>query len=246
MNAKATSSTRLDELTEEALAGVVHELRTPVQAIVAWAALLRRGTLDPQQTARAIETIGRCAAIQARLIDDLLDRTRIRRGELDLNLERIDVGSLVTRAGDAVLPLACALGIGLRVRRADGPCDVVGDAVRLEQVLFNLLTNALKFSPPASNVEMVVEQVERNVRILVRDWGIGIRPEFLPHVFDRFRRGEREHRRSGLGLGLAIARHIVRMHGGWIRAESEGVGKGSRLSVALPCARAEALQAANV
>jgi signal transduction histidine kinase len=234
MKYAAQTTIWLDELPEEAVDLLAHELRTPVQTIAGWALLLQRGALDSQQEVRAIETIVRTAALQGRLIEDLLDRSRIRRGRMFLSLEPVDMAALVARVGHELFPVAQAKGIAVDLRTGDAPCCVLGDSVRLEQVMRNLLTNAMKFSPKASRIDVVVTNASGKVRTSVSDCGIGIRGEVLPHVFDRFRCGNRDHEQRGLGLGLAIARHIVELHGGSISAESCGEGKGARFSVVLP------------
>ncbi len=221
---------------EDLLAMVAHELRGPLHSIAGWATLLQRGLFEPQHSERAIETILRNVAMQQRLIDDLLDHARIGRGGLVLCTERIDVSRLVARAGDAMLPIARGKNIRLEIQTCDSPSYVLGDAVRLEQVIINLLTNAMNFSRNGSPITVHVKRIERteqSVEIVVRDSGRGIRREFLPHVFDRFRKSGGHH---GLGLGLAIARHIVELHGGSVAAESDGEGQGATFRVMLPCA----------
>jgi signal transduction histidine kinase len=234
MNSEARQTMWFDELPEEAMALLAHELRTPVQAIAGWALLLQRGALDSQQSGHAIETIVRTAALQARLIDDLLDRSRIRRGKMFLNMEPVDMAALVARVRRELFPVAHARGIEVDLRTGGAPCCVLGDSVRLEQVIRNLLTNAVKFSPNASRIDVVVTNASGKVRTSVSDSGIGIRGDVLPHVFDRFRCGSRDQEQRGLGLGLAIAHHIVELHGGSISAESCGEGRGARFSVVLP------------
>ncbi len=234
MKSAARPTMWLDELPEDAVDLLAHELRTPVQTIAGWALLLQRGALDAQQAVRAIETIVRTAALQAHLIEDLLDRSRIRRGKMFLSMEPVDMASLVARVCRELFPVAHARGIEVDVRTVEAPCCVLGDSVRLEQVIRNLLTNAMKFSPNASRVDVVVTNASGKVRTCVSDSGIGIRGEVLPHVFDRFRCGNRDHAQRGLGLGLTIARHIVELHGGSISADSRGEGRGANFSVVLP------------
>jgi signal transduction histidine kinase len=149
-------------------------------------------------------------------------------------MERVDMASLVVRLGHELSPVAQTKGIEVGLRTGETPCCVLGDSVRLEQVMRNLLTNAMKCSPKASRIEVVVANALGKVRTSVSDSGIGIRREFLPHVFDRYRCGNGDHEQHGLGLGLAIARKIVELHGGSISAESGGEGKGARISVVLP------------
>jgi signal transduction histidine kinase len=178
--------------------------------------------------------IVRTAALQSMLIDDLLDRSRIRRDELTLKRECVDLRLLVARVCDAMLPIACAKGIEIDIGSSGAACDVLGDAARLEQVMRNLLANAVKFSPRSSRVEVMVTKLLGKARATVKDSGIGIRREFLPLVFERFRCGDPRHPQRGLGLGLAIARRIVELHGGRISAASDGEDKGSTFCVILP------------
>jgi signal transduction histidine kinase len=218
---------------DEMLATVVHELRSPLNAIEGWARLIEEGTLSRAQAGRAIATIIRSAAAQRRLIDDLVATMNCRRAELQIRAQRIYVDAVVSCAVAIVRPVADEKQIGLRTRAPDTAIEIWGDLQRLQQVFCNLLINAVKFSPQQSNVCLHVERRERFVALRVRDDGVGIRPEFLPYVFERFRRENRVHR-SGLGLGLAIARDIVERHGGTISADSAGEGRGATFTVELP------------
>jgi signal transduction histidine kinase len=228
----------LEDGAEDLLATVAHELRTPLHAIAGWAHLLECGALSPDQSRRAIGTILRNAAAQARLIDDLIDGARSCHGGLGVRQEWVDVEAVVSGAVSTVQPIADKKRISLDARLPQSTIEIWGDLQRLQQVLCNLLVNAVKFSPSDSRIELHVARLEARVTVRVRDHGIGIRREFLPYVFDRFRRDERAHR-SGLGLGLAIARHIVERHGGTITAASAGEGRGATFTVELPlaCAR---------
>jgi PAS domain S-box-containing protein len=221
---------------DEFLATVSHELRAPLQAILGWARLLGSGKLDAATAARAFETIQRNAKTQAQLIDDILDVSRIVTGKLRLVARPLRLAAVVDGALDALRTMADAKSIRLRtmVDPALGP--VMGDPDRLQQVLWNLLSNAIKFTPERGQVTVRVERADGGARITVSDTGKGIRRDFLPHVFERFTQAESSTTRShgGLGLGLAIVRHLVELHGGRIRAESAGEGLGATFVVELP------------
>jgi CheY-like chemotaxis protein len=221
-------------LKDEFLAVVSHELRTPLNAILGWARMLRAGTLGPEDVPRALETIERNAQAQAQLIEDLLDVSRIVSGKLRLDMRPVDVREVIEEALDTVRPTADARGVLLTTAIGNvGP--VSGDAQRLQQVAWNLLSNAIKFTPPGGTVHVRAEQVGSMVRIIVSDTGQGIDVEFLPYVFDRFRQAATSGQtRKGLGLGLAIVRHLVEAHAGTIEATSDGSGKGATFSVELP------------
>ncbi|HYG79816.1 MAG TPA: ATP-binding protein, partial [Pyrinomonadaceae bacterium] len=235
LRAEAEEASRLKD---EFLATVSHELRTPLTAILGWAHMLRTGQFAGGDTAKALETIERNARAQAQLIDDLLDVSRIITGKLRLDVRPVDPNSLIGAAVEAVGPAAEAKGIRVQKIVDTGIVFVSGDPVRLQQVVWNLLSNAVKFTPRGGRVQVRLERVNSHVEIGVSDTGQGISPEFLPHVFDRFRQADqgttREH--GGMGLGLAIVRHIVELHGGTVRAESPGEGKGSTFTVLLPVA----------
>ncbi len=227
-----------NRLKDEFLATVSHELRTPLNAMLGWARLLRAGTMAPTMSERALVTIERNAQAQAQLIDDLLDVSRIITGKLRLDVRSIDLGAVIESAVDAVRPAADAKQIRLDVDidRMIGP--VTADGARFEQVVWNLLSNAVKFTPAGGGVSVALTSVGSHLELRVTDSGQGIRPDFLPHVFDRFRqadnRGTKSH--TGLGLGLAIVRHLVELHGGTVRAESAGEGKGASFTVDIPLA----------
>jgi CheY-like chemotaxis protein len=225
-----------NRLKDEFLAVLSHELRTPLNAILGWARMLRAGTLRGDDIPRAIETIERNAQAQAQLIEDLLDVSRIVSGKLRLEMRPVHVGDVVSEALDTVRPTADARGVALTSAIAPaGP--VSGDAQRLQQVVWNLLSNSIKFTPRGGTVHVRVEQHGAMVQIIVSDTGQGIDPAFLPHVFDRFRQGSATGgtaARTGLGLGLAIVRHVVEAHGGTVGATSEGAGKGATFTVELP------------
>jgi CheY-like chemotaxis protein/anti-sigma regulatory factor (Ser/Thr protein kinase) len=225
-----------NRLKDEFLAVLSHELRTPLNAILGWARMLRAGTLSEADVPRALETIERNAHAQAQLIEDLLDVSRIVSGKLRLEMRPVDIAEVIEEAVDTVRPTADARGVTLTVViNHVGP--VSGDAQRLQQVIWNLLSNSIKFTPQGGRVDLRVEQVSSVVRIAVSDTGQGIDAEFLPHVFDRFRQASStpgQTRRKGLGLGLAIVRHLVEAHAGTVSAASDGLGQGATFTVELP------------
>jgi signal transduction histidine kinase/CheY-like chemotaxis protein len=227
---------RANRAKDEFIATVSHELRTPISAVLGWARLLRTGKLDAAASARAVEVIERSAAAQAQLVDDLLDVSRVERGELRLYVRPVDLRAVVEAATEAVRPAATARGtsIAVEVENAAGP--VVGDPARLQQVTWNLLSNAIKFTPHGGRVHIRLFREGDHAGITVRDDGVGIDADFLPHVFERFRQADSSRTRAfgGLGLGLAIVRHLVEAHGGTIEAHSDGSGKGAAFTVMLP------------
>jgi len=224
-------------LKDEFLATVSHELRTPLNAMLGWAQMLRAGTVPDDRRERALETIERNARSQTQLIDDLLDMSRILAGKLRLEVEPLDVGVIVGAALDSIRPTAHAKGIRIQPT-LDSSGVVMGDPNRLQQVVWNLLTNAVKFTPKGGRVQVVVQCVDSSVDLSVADTGQGISAEFLPHVFERFRQAEggASRLKGGLGLGLSIVRQLVEMHGGTIAASSDGEGKGASFTVRLPLA----------
>jgi PAS domain S-box-containing protein len=225
-----------DRLKDEFLATLSHELRTPLTSILGWASMIRNGEVEGSNASRAIETIERNARSQARLIDDLLDVSRIITGNLRLDLHSLNLAPIVDAALDALRPTADVKGIRLQTRFEPRECLVKGDANRLRQVIWNLLSNAIKFTPRGGSVNVNLKCTDSTAHLRVSDTGDGISPEFLPYVFDRFRQAEGSisRKQGGLGLGLAVARHLVELHGGTITAESEGFGKGSVFTVDLP------------
>jgi PAS domain S-box-containing protein len=225
-------------LKDEFLATVSHELRTPMTAILGWAHLLRTASLDEPTARRALDTIERNARAQAQLIEDLLDVSRIITGKLRLDARPVELAPIIAAATDAARPAATAKGITLHVDPGETHLAVLGDADRLQQVVWNLLSNAIKFTPQAGEVRVALARNAGHAEINVRDTGQGIAPEFLPHVFERFRQADgaptRQH--GGLGLGLAIVRHLVELHGGTVAAASAGAGHGATFTVQLPVA----------
>ncbi len=228
---------------DEFLATLSHELRTPLNAILGWVQVLRSGKLDPAAAARALETIERNARVQAQLIADLLDVSRIITGKLRLDFKPVDLRRIIDAALDSVRPAADAKGILLDISVAPLASPVLGDADRLQQVIWNLLSNSIKFTPRGGRVEVRLREADANAVIQVSDTGIGIRPDFLPYVFDRFRQAEGSITRThgGLGLGLSIVRHLIELHGGTAEVASEGEGEGATFRVRLPL-RAELVE----
>jgi PAS domain S-box-containing protein len=223
-----------NRMKDEFLALLSHELRTPLSAIVGWAHMLRSGGLDEATRNRAIETIDRNAKLQNQLIEDILDVSRIVAGKFSLDVRSLDLCKVVESARDTVAPTAAARGIELHQALECDAAHFVGDPDRLQQVAWNLLSNAIKFTPSGGQVWIELSRQESHFEILVRDTGKGIEPEFLPHIFERFRQAEGGRRQGGLGLGLSIVKHIVEMHGGTVLVESAGPGAGSTFTVRLP------------
>lgn len=226
-----------NELKDQFLATVSHELRTPLTSMLGWMQMLRSGMVPPDKQARALETVERNARIQAQLIDDLLDVSRIISGKLSFDSEPVEIAGVVAAAVETVRPMSETAGVAVAAD-VDTASIVVGDGRRLEQVVWNLLANAVKFTPRGGRVRLQVERVGDSVEIAVTDTGVGIAPELLPHVFEAFRQAERgsARKKGGLGLGLSIVRHVVEAHGGRVRAHSDGDGKGARFVVRLPLA----------
>jgi signal transduction histidine kinase len=231
-----------NRIKDEFLATLSHELRTPLNAILGWAQVLRSGKVDEVTTERALEAIERNSRAQAQLISDLLDVSRIITGKLRLELKPIDLSRILDAALDSVRPAADAKGIrlGIVLDRLTGP--LLGDPDRLQQVIWNLLSNAIKFTPQGGAVEVRLRQAAAGgggpamAELTVSDTGVGVPPDFLPYVFDRFRQAESTttRRHGGLGLGLSIVRHLVELHGGTVAVESAGEGQGSTFTVGLP------------
>ncbi|HEV2762123.1 MAG TPA: ATP-binding protein, partial [Pyrinomonadaceae bacterium] len=209
-----------NRLKDEFLATLSHELRTPLTAILGWSRLLSTSDLDARTRARAVESIERNARAQTQLIDDLLDTSRIITGKLRLDVRPAELAPVIEAAAESARPAAEAKNLTLRVLADPSAGPVLGDPDRLQQVVWNLLTNAIKFTPPGGSVEVRLSRSDVHAEIAVTDTGAGVAPEFLPHVFDRFRQAEgginRQH--GGLGLGLSIVRHLVELHGGTVHA----------------------------
>ena len=233
-----------NRMKDEFLATVSHELRTPLNAILGWARLLNSQELDEEKQKKALKTIERNARAQADLIEDILDVSRIVTGKLSLHVQVVNLQSVIDAALDTVRPAAESKQLELVARPAPALSGMMGDADRLQQVIWNLLANAIKFTPRGGRVELFVEEAGGSVTLGVRDSGEGIAPELQPHVFDRFRQADSSSTRShsGLGLGLAIVRHLVELHGGTVEVASEGKGKGATFRVRLPL-RIDAVEA---
>ncbi|MCA1630501.1 MAG: PAS domain S-box protein [Acidobacteria bacterium] len=226
----------VNRLKDEFLATLSHELRTPLTAVLGWTRLLGTGQLDEATAKRALETIERNALSQVQLIDDILDVSRVIRGKLRLNVRSTDLVPVIEAAVDSVRPAAEAKGIRLQVILDQQAGLISGDPDRLQQIVWNLLSNAIKFTPKEGRVQVVLARVNSHLEVTISDTGQGIPEEFLPYVFDRFRQADPTPTRAhgGLGLGLAIVRHLIELHGGSVRAESAGAGQGSTFRVSLP------------
>jgi PAS domain S-box-containing protein len=227
-----------NRLKDEFLATLSHELRTPLNAVLGYARMLKSGAIPADKAPQALDVIDRNAGALAQIVEDVLDVSRIILGKARIKVETIDVGEVVMDAVATVTPAADAKGVRLTCAVAGVTPPVSADPSRLQQVVWNLLSNAVKFTPRGGRVDVELEHTASHVDIIVRDTGIGFPPSFLPHIFERFRQAESGTTRihGGLGLGLAIARHIVELHGGTIQATSEGEGKGSTFRVTLPLA----------
>ena len=227
---------KANRLKDEFLATLSHELRTPLNAVIGWSRILKAGRLDNESSLHAIEVIERNAWAQKQIIEDILDVSRVITGKLQLHLGPIDLTSVVNAALDAVRPALEAKDIKIETHFLEGLKIIAGDADRLQQVVWNLLSNASKFTPVGGVISVCISQDETYAQIEVRDTGPGIAAEFLPHVFERFRQADGSTTRThgGLGLGLAIVRHLVELHGGLIGAENANTGTGAVFTVRLP------------
>jgi signal transduction histidine kinase/CheY-like chemotaxis protein len=234
--AARASAEEANRLKDQFLATVSHELRTPLNAILGWADMLRSGKLDPSRRERALQAVYDSARRQAQLVDDLLDVSRIMSGKLRLQLAAVDIAEIVRAAAEIVQPAADAKRIRLSIDTAGWHAAFYGDGARLQQIVWNLLTNAVKFTPEGGAVQLHLRGARAAVEIVVSDSGEGITPDFLPSVFEPFRQGDGSMTRphGGLGLGLSIVKHLVTAHGGDIRVESGGQGLGSVFTVRLP------------
>jgi PAS domain S-box-containing protein len=221
---------------DEFLATVSHELRTPLNAILGWSRMLRTGSLDVQTSERAIEVIERNAKAQSQLIEDLLDVSRIITGKLRLVVEPVNLAEVIASVIESMRPAVDAKNISLQVGGDTQSGVVSGDAERLQQVVWNLLSNAVKFTPKGGTIQVRLQRLNSHVEVVVSDSGKGIAPEFLPYVFERFRQADSSLTRAfgGLGLGLAIVRHLVELHGGAVQADSRGEGQGATFTIRLP------------
>ncbi|MGJ3251612.1 MAG: response regulator [Elainellaceae cyanobacterium] len=235
-----------NRIKDEFLAVLSHELRTPLNAIVGWIKLIQRGNLNPTTFQRALDTIERNATAQTQLIEDLLDLSRIVRGQLSLKIQPVDVVALICTTIDTLRPAAEAKSIRVELILPTTIGQILADSNRLQQVLWNLLSNAIKFTPNSGKVVVRAEPIDSYLQIQVSDSGIGITPDFLPHIFEYFRQADGSTTRShgGLGLGLAITRHLVELHGGTIYADSQGLGQGATFTVMIPMRMVQPLDSA--
>ncbi|HEX3183547.1 MAG TPA: ATP-binding protein [Pyrinomonadaceae bacterium] len=225
-----------NRIKDEFLATLSHELRTPLTSLLGWSSVLREAKRDQKVLNQGLDAIDRNARVQAQLIDDLLDVSRIVSGKLNLDVRPLDISSVTRAAINVVRPAADAKSITLDYRAEPGLGAISADSARLHQIIWNLLSNAVKFTPQGGKITIRIEQEKSHAKVTVQDTGQGIDAEFLPRVFDRFRQADSSTTRSfgGLGLGLAIVRHLVELHGGTVSAESEGVGKGATFSATFP------------
>jgi PAS domain S-box-containing protein len=240
--AARSEAERVGRMKDEFLATLSHELRTPLNAILGWATLLRRVQVGSDDYVKGLETIERNARVQTQIIADLLDMSRIISGKVQLDVQPVDLHEVISAALDAVRPSADAKHVRLRATLDAKAGRIRGDASRLQQVFWNLLTNAVKFTPAAGRIDVVLERVNSHVEVSIEDSGIGIKPEFLAFVFDRFRQADASitRRHGGLGLGLSIVKHLIELHGGTVRVKSPGEGQGATFIVALPISVARA------
>lgn len=228
---------RANQMKDEFLATLSHELRTPLNAVLGWAHMLRTGTLRPDVAERALESLERNARAQAQLVEDLLDVSRIVSGKLQIRNERVDLSAVIAAAVETVRPAADARRVTLQVTAdPNRSIAVQGDSDRLRQVVWNLLSNAVKFTPAEGLVSVTLTHLDGQAEVIVRDTGEGIGPEFLPFVFERFRQadGTTTRKHAGLGLGLAIVRHLTEAHGGTVTAHSKGPKAGATFTLSLP------------
>lgn len=227
---------RVGRLKDEFLTNLSHELRSPINAILGWSQILRPGDVGPEDMAEGLDVIQRQARAQVRLIDDLLDMSRIISGKLRLDVRRVELHAVIEAALDAVRPAADAKKIRIQTVLDPLAGPVTGDPERLQQIFWNLLSNAVKFTHTGGKVQVALERVNSHVEVSVSDDGEGISPEFLDHVFERLSQGDSSPRKAhmGLGLGLAIVKSLAEMHGGSVRAKSPGVGQGATFLVTLP------------
>ena len=227
---------RVSLMKDEFLATLSHELRTPLNAVLGWSEILLSRTKEDSDARRGLETIARNARAQAQLIEDLLDMNRIVSGKIRLDVQRIELAPIIEAALDSVRPSADAKSIQVRRTIDPNAGPVFGDPNRLQQVVWNLLTNAVKFTPKGGKIDVLLQRVNSHIEIVVHDSGIGIGPEFLPHMFERFRQADSSttRRYGGLGLGLSIVKQLVELHGGTVKAESPGADQGATFHISLP------------
>lgn len=234
--AARSEAERASYMKDEFLATLSHELRTPLNAVLGWATALRAGHFPTEELEQGLETIERNARVQAQIIEDLLDMSRIISGKVRLDVQRVDLPAVVAEAIDTVRATASAKGVRLQTIIDPLNAPVTGDPNRLQQVFWNLLSNAIKFTPKGGRVQVLLERVDSHLEVSIIDTGEGISPEFLPYIFDRFQQADASptRRHGGLGLGLAIVKQLVELHGGSVRVKSRGAGKGATFIVSLP------------
>ena len=233
-----TEAERASQIKDEFLATLSHELRTPLNAILGWSQLILQGTMSQDSIRRGLETIERNARAQNKLIEDLLEMSSIISGKVRLDMQRVNLPCVVEAALESIAPAAEAKVVRLKKKIDPAAGFVSGDQDRLQQIIWNLLSNAIKFTPKEGEVEIIVTRAASQLEVTIKDSGVGIQPEFLPYVFDRFRQADSSLTRNhgGLGLGLAIVKQLVGLHGGAVRAESAGEGQGAAFIVSLPLA----------
>lgn len=231
-----------DRAKDDFLVSVSHELRTPISAMLGWLSMMKTGAVGEERRAHALEVVERNARLQARLIEDLLDVSRILLGRMSVELQPVAVAPAVLFVVDSLRPTATSAGVDLRTPTLAGPGMIRGDVARVQQIVWNLVSNAIKFTPSGGHVEVELTDDRTHVQVRVRDTGVGIAPEFLPHVFDRFSQaaGASARSSSGLGLGMAITKHLVELHGGTISAYSDGPDRGTLFVVSFPSAAVSA------
>jgi signal transduction histidine kinase len=229
-----------NRMKDEFLALVSHELRSPLNAILGYAAMLRHGGWDAQMAKQAVEVIERSGKAQAQLIDDLLDTARIISGKLRLEVGPVDLASVIDQAVQTIRLATDAKGLSVETHLPPESVQIRGDPTRLQQVVWNLLSNAVKFTPQGGSIEVRLERVDQHICITVSDTGKGINPDFLPFVFDSFRQADASSARryGGLGLGLPLVKYLVELHGGTVKASSAGEGEGANFKVMLPVSAA--------
>jgi signal transduction histidine kinase/CheY-like chemotaxis protein len=237
-----TQAEAADRTKDEFLAILSHELRTPLNAVLGWLSMLRNGAVAETRRDGVLEVIERNARVQAQLIEDLLDVSRIIMGKVRLELAPVSFAPVVSTVLDSIRPSAEAKGVSLHVAFSVTTETIRADAGRLQQIISNLLFNAIKFTPPSGHVFVEATRENNQVQLSVRDTGLGIEPEFLPHIFERFRQADSSVTRthSGIGLGLAIVQHLVHLHGGTVEAQSEGPNRGALFIVRFPLVAAKA------
>jgi signal transduction histidine kinase len=241
--AEAEAATRAKD---EFVTMVAHELRTPLAAVAAWTAALHSEKLRPEQRARALAAIQRTVVLQGRVVEDLVDLSRVARGRLALQIASVDLRAVVEATVEAFVAVAAARGVTVATRLPPVGPTVLGDAARLQQVVSNLVGNALRHSPPDATIHVDLDAADGDARIAVRDEGCGIAPDLLPWVFDRYRQGDPDSAGGGLGLGLAIVRALVELHHGRVEATSAGAGQGATFTVFLRLSEARAEDSVSV